>query len=294
MTTANMLRLVALAAIWGASFIFFRIIAPVLGAIWTAEFRVLIAGIALLAYALISRSNLQIRKYGLWYAIIGVLNSGIPFALIAFAQLKLTASMAAILNATTPMWSLIIGVVAFQLPFTIWKALGLVLGILGVGVLVGWSPLEPGLQTTLSVIAMLTATLCYGIAINMTRAKLQNAPPLGSAVGSQFASSALLALFMPFDLPRAAPSSTVILCMLALALVCTAVAYLLYFRLIRDIGAVPASTVTLIIPIFSMIWGALFLGENITGTKILACAIILSGVGFINGFLPVVRRRLPA
>ncbi len=294
MTTPDVFRLIALAAIWGASFIFFRVIAPVLGAIWTAEFRVLIAGIALLIYAMVSRSKLQWREYGLWYAIIGVLNSGIPFALIAFAQLKLTASMAAILNATTPMWSLIIGTLAFGVPFTLWKALGLVFGILGVGVLVGWSPLEPGLQTTLSIIAMLTATLCYGIAINMTRAKLQNAPPLGSAVGSQLASSALLAVFMPFDLPRAAPSSTVILCMFALALVCTAVAYLLYFRLIKDLGAVPASTVTLIIPIFSMIWGTLFLGETITTTKILACTIILCGVGFINEFLPRVKRISPA
>jgi drug/metabolite transporter (DMT)-like permease len=293
MTTADGFRLVALAAIWGASFIFFRVVAPVLGAIWTAEFRVLIAGMALMVFAMLSKSNLELRKYGLWYAVIGVLNSGIPFALIAFAQLKLTASMAAILNATTPMWSLIIGTLAFGVPFTIWKALGLVLGILGVGVLVGWSPLEPGLQTTLSVLAMLTATLCYGIATNMTRAKLQNAPPLGSAVGSQLASSALLAVFMPFDLPRAAPSSTVILCVLALALICTAVAYLIYFRLIRDIGPIPASTVTLIIPIFSMIWGTLFLGETITIVKILACAIILCGVGFINGFLPTSKRAVP-
>jgi drug/metabolite transporter (DMT)-like permease len=292
MTTADGFRLVALAAIWGATFIFFRVVAPVLGAIWTAEFRVLIAGVALVIFAMLSKSNLEWRKYGLWYAVIGVLNSGIPFALIAFAQLKLTASMAAILNATTPMWSLIIGTLAFGVPFTIWKALGLLLGILGVGVLVGWSPLEPGLQTTLSVLAMLTATLCYGIATNMTRAKLQNAPPLGSAVGSQLASSALLAVFMPFDLPRAAPSSTVILCVLALALICTAVAYLIYFRLIRDIGAIPASTVTLIIPIFSMIWGTLFLGESITIVKILACAIILCGVGFINGFLPTSKRVL--
>jgi drug/metabolite transporter (DMT)-like permease len=293
MTTANILRLVTLSAIWGSSFIFFRIIAPVLGAIWTAEFRTLIAGVALLAFAFVSRANLQWRKYGLWYAIVGVLNSGIPFALIAFAQLKLTASMAAILNSTVPMWSLTIGALLYGVPFTIWKGIGLVLGILGVGVLVGWSPLEPGRQTTLSILAMLTATLCYGIATNMTRAKLQDAPPLGSAVGSQLASSALLAVFMPFDLPRAVPSSTVILCILALALACTAVAYLMYFRLIRDIGAIPASTVTLIVPIFSMIWGTLFLGENITITKVLACATILCGVGFINGFLPLPKRVAP-
>ncbi|MEY4530048.1 MAG: hypothetical protein RLZZ156_769, partial [Deinococcota bacterium] len=106
MTRGDWLRLIALSAIWGASFIFYRIIAPVLGAVWTAESRVLIAGLALLLFAFLSRANLEWHRWR-WYGLIGVLNSGIPFALIAFAQLKLTASMAAILNATTPMWSVV-------------------------------------------------------------------------------------------------------------------------------------------------------------------------------------------
>ncbi len=210
-----------------------------------------------------------------------MLNSGFPFALIAFAQLKLTASMAAILNATTPMWSVLIGAIAFGGQFTVSKGLGLLLGVVGVAVLVGWSPLEPSLQTTLSILAMLIATFCYGLSSNLTKKFLNGAPPLGAAVGSQLASSLALALVLPFDLPRSLPNQTVILCIFALGLVCTAVAYLLYFRLILELGAEKASTVTLIIPIFSMLWGTLFLGEQITLVKVLACLIILSGVGLI-------------
>ncbi len=282
MTRGDWLRLIVLSAIWGASFIFYRIIAPVLGAVWTAESRVLIAGLALLLFATLSRANLEWHRWR-WYGLIGVLNSGIPFALIAFAQLKLTASMAAILNATTPMWSVIVGIVAFGGKFTAHKGFGLGLGIIGVAVLVGWSPLEPSLQTTLSILAMLTATFCYGLSSNLTNKFLTGAPPLGAAVGSQLGSSLALAFLLPFDLPRSQPNLTVLLCILGLALMCTAVAYLIYFRLILEIGAVKASTVTLIVPMFSMLWGTLFLGESITWVKILACVIIFSGVGLING-----------
>ena len=289
MTLADVQRLVLLSAIWGSSFIFFRVISPVLGPVWTAELRVLIAGLVLLGFAVFSRMDLQWRSRGVWYAIVGVLNSGIPFALIAFAQLTLTASMAAILNATTPMWSAIVGVVAFRDSFTPWKGLGLLLGFAGVVVLVGWSPLEGGLQTYLSVGAMLLATLSYGVASNLTKARLQGAPLWGMAVGSQLASSVALAPLVPFNLPRAEPTALVIACLLALAVVCTAAAYLLYFRLILDLGAVRSSTVTLLVPVFANVWGFVFLHEAVTPAKVVACAVILSGVGFIAGLLPVRR-----
>jgi drug/metabolite transporter (DMT)-like permease len=283
MRAADLQRLFLLAAIWGASFIFFRIIAPVLGAVWTAEFRTLIAGIALLGFALISSAKLEIKVRWKWYAIVGILNSGIPFALIAFAELHLSASLAAILNATSPLWSALVGAVFFAEAFNLKKGIGLILGILGVVVLVGWSPLEPGLQTLLSVGAMLGATLCYGIAANLTKRNLKGAPPLGSSVGSQFASSLALLLLMPFDLPRALPNPTVVLSLLALAVICTALAYILYFRLIADLGATKALSVTFLVPIFGTLWSFMFLHESIGLEKILGCAIILAGASLVTG-----------
>jgi drug/metabolite transporter (DMT)-like permease len=275
------MRLILLAAIWGSSFILYRIVAPVLGAVWTAETRVTLAGLVLLVFAFATKAKLEPERWR-WYGAIGVLNSGLPFALIAFAQLQLTASMAAILNATTPMWSVLLGALLFGGALTLQKGLGLMLGVLGVVVLVGWSPLEPSLQTGLSIAAMLGATFCYGLSSNMANRFLKGAPPLGAAVGSQLGSSLALLPLLPFDPPRATPSLLVIGCVVALALVCSAVAYILYFRLILDVGAVQASTVTLLVPIFSMIWAMLFLGETPTLTKILACGIIVSGVLLIN------------
>jgi drug/metabolite transporter (DMT)-like permease len=277
--------LLSLAAIWGASFMLYRVVAPVLGSIWTAETRVLIAGMVLLVFALATRARLEMRQHWRWYALVGVLNSGLPFALIAFAQLKLTASMAAILNATTPLWGALIGALLFGEAFNASKGAGLILGVLGVIALVGWSPLEPGLQTTLSILAMLGATASYGLAANLTRSHLRGAPTLGMAVGSQLASSLALLPLMPFDLPRSPPDALVIACVLALALVCSALAYVLYFRLITDLGATRALTVTFLIPIFGTLWGAMFLREHITPEKILACAIILCGAGLVTGVL---------
>lgn len=289
-TSSAALRLLLLSAIWGASFIFFRIIAPILGAIWTAQGRVLIAGLALLLVALVMRSDLQWRRYGAWIAGIGVLNSGIPFALIAFAELRLTASMAAILNATSPLWGALVGAAFFREAFGLYKSLGLALGVAGVVILVGWTPLEAGWMTALSVLAMLTATLCYGISSNLTAAHLQGAPLLGTVVGAQLASSLALAPLMPFDPPRDTPNLTVLLCLLALALVCTAAAYLLYYGLILELGATRTLTVTFLAPIFGTIWSALFLGEAVTVTKVIACAVILCGAGFVTGiFKPPVR-----
>ena len=290
MTSSAALRLLLLSAIWGASFIFFRIIAPVLGAIWTAQGRVLIAGLALLLVALVTRAHLQWRRYGAWIAGIGILNSGLPFALIAFAELRLTAGMAAILNATSPLWGALVGAVFFREVFSLYKGVGLALGIAGVTILVGWTPLEAGLMTTLSVLAMLTATLCYGVSSNLTKANLQGAPLIGTVVGSQLASSLALAPLMPFDLPRATPNLTVWLCLLALALVCTAVAYLLYYGLILELGATRALTVTFLAPIFGTLWSALFLGEDVTLIKVIACVVILCGAGFVTGvFKPPAR-----
>jgi drug/metabolite transporter (DMT)-like permease len=276
-------RLLLLSAIWGASFILFRVIVPVLGPIVTVELRVLIAGIALLIYASLIRANLEWRERWPWYAIIGITNSAIPFALIAYSEVRLTASLASILNASTPLFTAILAAIFFRDPLTSKKILGLMLGFAGVVVLVGWSPLEPDLTTYLSIAAMLGATFFYGLSSNLTRLKLKGAPPLGAAVGSQLASSLALLPLVPFNPAPATPDLTVLLCLLGLALVCTAFAYILFFRLILEIGATRASTVTFIVPVFGVLWGALFLREPVGLEKILACAIILIGASLVTG-----------
>jgi drug/metabolite transporter (DMT)-like permease len=283
MSLGDLQRLLLLSAIWGASFIFFRVIVPVLGPVVTVELRVLIAGIALLIYASIIRANLEWRERWPWYAIIGITNSAIPFALIAYSEVRLTASLASILNASTPLFTAILAAIFFRDPLTSRKILGLILGFAGVVVLVGWSPLEPDLTTYLSVAAMMGATFFYGLSSNLAKLKLKGAPPLGAAVGSQLASSLVLMPLVPFNPAHAAPDLTVVLCLLGLALVCTALAYILYFRLILEIGATRSSIVTFVVPVFGVLWGALFLREPVGLEKIFACAIILIGASLVTG-----------
>ena len=231
----------------------------------------------------IIRANLEWRERWPWYALVGITNSAIPFALIAYSEVRLSASLASILNASTPLFTAILAALFFRDPLTSRKILGLILGFAGVVVLVGWSPLEPDLTTYLSVAAMLGATFFYGLSSNLTRLKLKGAPPLGAAVGSQLASSLALLPLVPFNPAHAAPDLTVVLCLFGLALVCTAFAYILYFRLILETGATRASTVTFIVPVFGVLWGALFLHEPVGLEKILACAIILVGASLVTG-----------
>ena len=284
MRPADVWRLMILAALWGGSFIFMRVGAPALGAVCTAEMRVSVAALCLLGYAWVTRARLELRERWVQYLVIGAVNSAIPFALISGAEVRLTASMAAILNATAPLFGAMVAAVWLKDRLTLKKAVGIFVAILGVSVLVGWTPLKWDSVTILSIGASLLAALCYGIAGAYTKAKVKGAPPLGPAVGSQIGASLVLAPAVPFAFPHAAPPAPAVLCVLALAVFSTAVAYILYFRLIADVGPTKALTVTFLTPMFGVTWGALFLGESVTGIKVLACAIILVGTSLVTGF----------
>ena len=286
MTSATLRQLLLLSALWGGSFIFIRVTVPLLGPIVTAEARVLIAGLALLLYAIIIGARLELQSRWPQYLLIGTLNSAVPFALISAAEIHLSASMAAILNATSPLFGAVISAVWLKELLTGRKIVGTTIAVVGVVVLVGWSPLPLNSVTLISIGASLLASALYGLAGTYTRAKVTAAPPLGMAVGSQLGASLMLTPLLPFMPPTAAPSLVVILCVLTLALFSTALAYVLYFRLIVDIGATRALTVTFLAPIFGVIWGALFLGEGITVSKVVGCGIILLGTAFVTGTNP--------
>jgi drug/metabolite transporter (DMT)-like permease len=293
MQTGDFGRLICLAALWGGSFLFIRVAAPVLGPVVLVELRVLIAGLALLLYAAIRRRKLELRAHWRQYLIIGALNSALPFVLISTAELRFTASFAAILNATSPLFGAIIAAVWLKDRLTVGKIGGLILGILGVAVLVGWSPISLSTDVILSIGASLLGAASYGVASVYTKAHASAAPPFGMAVGSQLGASLLLLPLVPAAPPTSTPSASVALCVLLLALGSTALAYLLYFRLIVDIGPARALTVTFITPIFGISWGALILGEQIAFSSMLGCAIILAGTTLVLG-IPIRPRRTPA
>lgn len=275
MRTADLIRLLTLSAIWGASFLFMRILAPVLGVVWTAELRVGIAGVAMFLFMLATREAMHFRLHWQPYLVLGVFSSALPFALYSYAALTLPAGYLAILNATSPLWGAVIGAAVLKDKLTPRKMTGLLTGIVGVAFLVRLGPVEFTPRVLLSALACVGATLCYGIATVYSKKKSSGIAPRMMATGSQLAAALVLLPLLPLAPVQGAITPFIAVMTLALALLCSAVAYFLYFRLIVDIGPSKALTVTFLIPLFALAWGWLFLHEAISINTLIGCALVV-------------------
>ena len=281
MKSSDLIRLVTLAAIWGGSFAFMRVLAPVLGPVLTAELRVLIAGLALLGFFAIIRFDVQWRKHWKLYLLIGALNSALPFFLFSFAARHIPASYSVILNSASPLFGAIFSAMWLGDKLTLSRSLGLVVGAAGVFFVANVKPAEVDSYFLLSILACLLATVCYGFTATYIKRFGKDAPPRGIAGASQFSAALVLLPVVPFSWPQATVTPTIVLNVLGLALLCSAVAYLLYYRLIANVGPTKALTVTFLMPAFGMLWGALFLGEKITLPMIAGTLLILIGTGLV-------------
>ncbi|WP_409288263.1 DMT family transporter [Peribacillus sp. SCS-37] len=277
MSRKNIVLLLSLAALWGASFLFIRIAAPEFGPFLTVELRVAIASIVLLGYASIVRSRFSFREHWKEYLMAGALNAAIPFALITIAELHLTASTASIINATTPMFTALTAWIWFKHHLSMKKWGGMLLGLAGVAILTGWSA-NLGLPFLLASLSSLGAALFYGIAGNYIVKALPGVKPLQLAIGQQIGASLVLLPFALANLPHSAPSLPSIFSVAALAVFCTSLAYLLFFQLLAAAGAVKTASVTFLVPIFGIIWGTLFLDEQIHFTTSLGMVIIFISI----------------
>ncbi len=277
-----------LAALWGASFLFMRLGAHEFGPIALAAVRVGLAS-AMLIPLLAARGQLvELRRHWKGLLLVGALNSAIPFALFSFAALSITAGLSSIVNATTPLWTAVVGFVWLRQGLTRWRVLGLVIGFAGVAFL-AWdkASFKPGADHTglWAVLACLGATLCYGLAANATRRYLTGVPPLAVATGSQFAAALMLALPAAALWPAVPPGALAWGSALGLAALCTALAYILYFRLMSRVGPTNAVSVTFLIPLFAILWGALFLHEAITAQMVAGGAVVLVGIALALGLV---------
>jgi drug/metabolite transporter (DMT)-like permease len=296
MKTADIAELVALAAIWGASFLFMRIGAPEFGPLALTALRVGIATLCLLPLVLWHGHTRAMRTHWRAIAIVGLFNSALPFVLFGIAALAINAGLSSIFNATAPLWGAVIAWLWLRDKLSASRVLGLFIGFVGV-VFLAWNkasfkPGEHGVSAGLAIGACLLATLCYGFAANYTKQRLAGVPPLAVAAGSQAAATAVLVLPALWFAPRVMPGATSWGSVIVLALLCTAVAYVLFFRLIAHVGAARAITVTYLIPVFAVLWGALFLHEEITLSMAAGCAVILVGTALASGVvtLPLQRR----
>lgn len=285
MNLASIIRLFTLAAIWGASFLFTRISVPVLGPVILIECRVGLAALFLTAIALFLHKPLNARQHWRHYLMLGIFNGALPFLLFGFAAQTLTASALSILNATSPIWGAVIGAVWNRHPLNGRTLLGLGLGIIGVGLIVGFDHLIEQRGAGIAIAAALLAAFSYGIATNYAKTA-KSVDSFSNAHGSMWAASLIIAPAVPYASLITAPSTGIMLAVAALGILCTGIAFLLYFRLVRDMGATSALTVTFLIPAFGILWGSLFLDEIITLGMIVGSCIIIAGTALVTGFNP--------
>ncbi len=291
MHSRDVVRLLLLAGLWGGSFAFMRVAAPALGALWLAFARVALAFAALFVLALARRNVPPFLAHWRGYAVIGVVNSALPFALFCFAEQYISASIAAILNATSPFFAAIVAALWLKDALTLRKLAGMALGLAGVALLVGWQSEPLSGTPLLATLACLAAALCYGVASVYAKRYMGGVPIAAVALYSQLTAAIVLAPTLLFVPPPGPPTPLVTANVLALALASTALAYLLYFRLIATIGPARALTVTFLIPLFGVLWGYLFLGEPLTANTLVGCALILGGTWIAARGGPITPRR---
>ncbi len=295
MKQRDLADLVLLGAIWGASFLFMRIAAPAFGPVALVAVRMAIGGLVLLPLLALRGGLPALRTHGARIALIGVLNSTLPFLLITYAMLTLTAAFGAVLNATVPMWTALVAALWLREQSRPSQWLGLAVGAVGVRVLVGdrieFDPAGAGWQETVAIGAALLGMLFYGISGNVARRRLAGVPTLATAAGSQLVAAVLLAPWAAATWPAQPPSPGAWLAAIVLGAVCTGLAYVLYFRLIVRIGPMRTSNVTYLIPLFATLYGTVLLAEPVTLRLLGGGAIVLAGTALALGVAQRLRPR---
>ncbi len=293
MTRRDSADLLLLAAIWGGSFLFMRLGAHEFGPLALVFLRVAGASLLLLPWLLWRGELGALRAHWRDIAVIGVLNSALPFTLFALGSLVLGAGLMAVFNATAPLWTALLAWAWLGERPAGPRLTGLALGFAGVlGLSWGQADLRAGaagISPALAVLACLGASVLYGLAAILSRRRLVGVPPMAVAAGSQVASTLLMALPAWWWWPATPPSARAWIAALVLALVCTGLAYVLYFRLLANAGATNAISVTFLVPAFAMLWGLVFLGEWPTPAMLAGAGVILLGTGLATGLVKLPR-----
>lgn len=285
MKPRDLMDLLLLAALWGGSFLFMRLGAGEFGPVALAAVRVAGASALLLPLLAWRQGLADLRQHWRPVVLVGITNSALPFLCFSYAALSISAGLASIFNATTPLFGALIAWLWLRDRLTAPRVLGLAIGFAGV-LWLAWdkASFKPG-GTGWAIVACLGATVLYGFSASFTKKHLAGVPALALATGSQLAATTLLVPLSLWWLPATPPSAKAWLSAAALAVLCTAVAYILFFRLIARIGAARAISVTYLIPVFAVLWGAVLLGESLTLVMVLGCGVILLGTALATGML---------
>ena len=293
MRTSDLGELLLLAALWGASFLFTRMGAADFGPVALAAVRVAGAALFLMPLLQMRGQTGVLRRHWRPIFLVGLTNSALPFLCFSYAALSITAGLSAIFNAASPLFGAVVAWLWLNDKLNRTRVLGLVIGFGGVLWLV-WNKTDhsaaskPG-GSGWAIVACLAGAVLYGISASLTKKTLAGVAPIAVAAGSQLGAAIALAVPAALWWPAVAPSGTAWLTAALLAVFSTGVAYVLYFRLIANIGAANAIAVTFLIPAFAVLWGWLLLGEKISAAMLIGCAVILLGTSLATGLL-----KLPA
>ncbi len=289
MRPRDVFELLLLAALWGASFLFLRVATPEFGPVALIEVRVALASAFLLPILIARSGTADLRNH--WWPIflVGLFNSALPFCLFAYSTLYVTGGFAAIINATSPLFGALVAWLWLGDRLDASRVVGLTIGFFGVVVLV-WNKISFGFEgASLAIPAAILGAALYGVAASYTKRYLSGVTPLALATGSQIAAVLLLLPGAIWLWPEAKVSASAWTATVIMGIACTAIALLLYFRLIANVGPAKAISVTYLIPGFAVLWGAMFLGEVLTLNMIVGCVVILLGTALATGMLRLPR-----
>ncbi|GAB1420155.1 DMT family transporter [Anaerolineales bacterium] len=287
MSNKNLLIFFVQAAIWGSSYIFINIASPLIGPVFLMFSRVTIASVVLLLYAYFTGQLPDMRRFWKIALISGFLNAALPFTLIGFAQLSLTASLGSIMNATTPLWTAVIASLWLGIPLTRNKLIGVVLGIFGVFILVGWSPITVDESLLLAIALSLAAALSYGFGTNYIKQHAEKVNSLHMSIGQFVGASVILIGPGLLQQPSGELAMEALLALVILSVLCTSVAYLMFFHIIYEVGPTIAASVSFLIPLFATFYGALLLQEPLSVSLIVGLLVILISVALVMDINPI-------
>jgi drug/metabolite transporter (DMT)-like permease len=290
MSPTILLSLLYCGAAFGGSFLFMRLAAPELPALVVAFGRVAIAALILVPFA--GRAGLAAMR-GCWrdYLVVGFFMAAAPFALFAFAERSITAGLGSIINATTPLWTVIVLAAWLHQPPTARRVAAIGLGFAGVAVIVGLEGLQLAPDALVGVIAATAGAACYGIALTYMRRRMTSQPPLQLALGQLIAATALLAPGALLTVGEAVPSVESVAAVGALAILSTAIAWPILFRVNREVGPLATSTVTFLNPVFGTLWGAMFLAETVSPAFLGGSLLVFASLALVLDLRPLARLR---
>ncbi len=286
MRSQDITDLLLVAAIWGSSFIFITLAVPDFGPFPLMALRTGIGFLVLLPILFWRHAMPDLVRN--WKAIftLGVINAAIPFTLLAYAAYVIPAGVLSILNAATPLWGAVFAALWLKDILPVWRIAGLIIGFCGIVLLV-WDELQINtlLNTGLALAAGLAAPLSYGFSATFTKRYLMGVRTTAISTGALLSASLVLLPLAVWTWPEGSITQRAWGSMLMLGVLCTGMTYIIFYRLVLSAGPAKASTVTLLIPLFGVLWGWMWLSEEVTLIILLATGIILLGTALATGIL---------